>query len=91
MCDDRQWMYDVSKKNGAHIDEWWDKTSDFIERGIKPKIRCPCMKCQNARCFDKVILTSKHLVKYGFTADYETWVFYGKKYTVVAAEESMND
>jgi hypothetical protein len=51
---------------------------------------CPCVKCQNARCFDKVILT-KHLVQNGFTTDYETWMFHGEKYTAVAAKESMND
>jgi hypothetical protein len=83
-------MFDVLKRNGAYIDEWWDKTSNFIEHGIRPKIRCPCIKCQNARCFDKVVLM-KHLVKYGFTTDYETWVFHGEKYTAIAVEESMND
>jgi hypothetical protein len=55
-----------------------------------PKIRCPCIKYQNARCFNKVILT-KHLVKNDFTADYETWVFHGEKYTAIAVEESTND
>jgi hypothetical protein len=72
MGDDRRWMYDGWKRNGAHIDEWWDKTSYFIEHAFSlmttEKIRCPCVKYQNARCFDKVILT-KHLVKYGFIAD----------------------
>jgi hypothetical protein len=47
-------------------------------------------ECQNERCFDKVILT-KHLIQNGFTVDYETWVFHGEKYTVVAVEESVND
>jgi hypothetical protein len=71
-----------------------EKIDDFIERAFSlattPKIRCPCVKCQNARCFDEVILM-KHLVKNGFTADYEMWVFHGEKYTAVAAEESVND
>jgi hypothetical protein len=87
-------MYDDWKRNGAHTDEWWEKTSDFIERAFSlvtaEKIRCPCVKCQNARCFNNVILI-KHLVQNGFTADYETWVFHGEKYTTVAAEESVND
>jgi hypothetical protein len=87
-------MYDGWKRNGAHTDEWWQKTSDFIKRVfslvITEKIRCPCVKCQNARCFDKVILT-KHLVQNGFTSDYEMWVFHNEKYTVVAAEGSRND
>jgi hypothetical protein len=94
MGDDRQWMYDGWKRNGAHTDEWWDKTSDFIERAFSlattEKIRCPFVKCQNAGCFDKVILT-KHLVKFGFTTNSETWVFHGEKYTVVVVEESTND
>jgi hypothetical protein len=49
MGDDRRWMYDGWKRNRAHIDEWWEKTGDFIERVfslmITEKIRCPCMKC----------------------------------------------
>jgi hypothetical protein len=93
MGEDHHWMYDGWKKNGAHIDEWWKKTDDFIERAFSlvttPKIRCPCVKCQNTRCFDTVVLM-KHLVKNGFAADYETWVFHSEKYTAIAAEESMN-
>jgi hypothetical protein len=94
MGDNRRWMYDGWKRNEAHTDKWWEKTSDFIECAfslvITEKIRCPCVKCQNVRCFDKVLLT-KHLVKNGFTVDYETWVFHNEKYTTVAAEESVND
>jgi hypothetical protein len=70
------------------------KDNDFIERAFSltttEKIRCSCVKCQNVRCFDKVILT-KHLVWNGFTVDYEMWVFHGEKYTVVATEASVND
>jgi hypothetical protein len=94
MGDERQWMHDGWKRNGAHTDEWWEKTSDFIKCAFSlattEKIRCACVKCQNVRCFDKVILT-KQLVQNGFTVDYETWVFHGEKYTIVAAEESANN
>jgi hypothetical protein len=94
MGEDRCWMYDGWKKNGAHTDEWWEKTNDYIEHAFSlattPNIRCPCVKCQNARCADKVILT-KHIIKNGFTIDYETWVFHGEKCIVVVAEESAND
>jgi hypothetical protein len=48
------------------------------------------VKCQNVRCFDRVILT-KHLVHNSFTPDYETWVFHNEKYIVLAAEESANN
>jgi hypothetical protein len=45
-------MYDGWKRNETHTYEWWDKTSDFIERAFSlltnEKIKCPCMKCQNA-------------------------------------------
>jgi hypothetical protein len=34
MGDDRWWMYDGWKENGTHIDEWWEKTGDFIERAF---------------------------------------------------------
>jgi hypothetical protein len=48
------------------------------------------VKYQNVRCSDNVILT-KHLVKNGFTVDYEMLVFHGEKYTAVIVEESVND
>jgi hypothetical protein len=45
MGDDHRWMYDCWKKNGAHIDEWWEKTDNFIKRAFSlvttVKIRCP--------------------------------------------------
>jgi hypothetical protein len=70
------------------------KTDDFIERAFflatTPKIRCPCVKCQNTRCAKKVKLT-KHHMKNGFATNYETWMFQGEKYTAVAAEESANE
>jgi hypothetical protein len=50
----------------------------------------PCVKCQNTRCFDNVILT-KHLVRNGFASDYEMWVFHDEKYTIVTVEGSEND
>jgi hypothetical protein len=94
MGDDRRSMYDGWKRKEAQTDDWWDKTNDFIERAFSlvtiEKIRCPCVKCQNAMCFDKVILI-KHLVQNGFTSDYETWVFHGEKYNVVASKEFEND
>jgi hypothetical protein len=94
MGDDHRWMYDGWKRSWEHTDEWWDKTKDFIKRAFSlastKKIRCPCIKCQNVRCFDKVILT-KHLVQNSFASDYKTWVFHGEKYTAVTAEESGND
>jgi hypothetical protein len=78
----------------AHTEEWWEKTDDFIERAFSlattPKIKCPYVKCENARCADKVILM-KHLIMNGFATNYETWVFHGEKYTTVTAEESVND
>jgi hypothetical protein len=87
-------MYYGWKKSGAHTDEWWEKTDNFIERAFSlattPKIRCPCVKCQNMRCADKVILM-KHLIKNDFATDFETWVLQGEKYTAVAAEEFAND
>jgi hypothetical protein len=65
MGDNHHWIYDGWKRNGEHTDEWWEKTGDFIEHALSLettiKNMCPCVKCQNARCFDKVILM-KHLV-----------------------------
>jgi hypothetical protein len=45
MGGNHQWMYDGWKRNGAHIDEWWEKTNNFIERAFSlattEMIRCP--------------------------------------------------
>jgi hypothetical protein len=84
----------VGRKIGHTLMSGGKKTDDFFERAFSlvttPKIRCSCVKYQNLRCFDKVILM-KHLLKSGFTVDYETWVFHSEKYTVVVVEESAND
>jgi hypothetical protein len=49
MSDNHCWMYDGWKKNDTHTDEWWEKTSAFIERAFSlattKNIRCPCVKC----------------------------------------------
>jgi hypothetical protein len=95
----------VGRKIGHTLMSGGKKTDDFFERAFSlvttPKIRCSCVKCQNLRCFDKVIcqnlrcfdkvILMKHLLKSGFTVDYETWVFHSEKYTVVVVEESAND
>jgi hypothetical protein len=93
MGDGHRWMYDGWKRNGAHTDEWWDNTNNFMPKlslSTTEKIRYPCVKYQNERCFDKVILT-KHQVRNGFTTYYKMWVFHGEKYTKVTAEEFVND
>jgi hypothetical protein len=80
MGDDHRWMYDGWNKSGVHSKEWWDKTKDFIERAFPllstSKIRSTCYKCENVRCFEKLIVT-KHLCQNGFVPNYETWVFHG--------------
>jgi hypothetical protein len=49
MSDDRKWMYDGWRKNGAHSREWIDKTNKFIEHAFSLLntgiARCPCNKC----------------------------------------------
>jgi hypothetical protein len=51
--------------SGAHTDEWWDKTKNFIERAFSlsstDKIRCPYVKCQNVRCFEELTLRWFHV------------------------------
>jgi hypothetical protein len=34
MGDDRNWMYDGWRNNGAHSREWVDKTNKFIEHSF---------------------------------------------------------
>jgi hypothetical protein len=87
------WMYDSWNKSGAHSEEWWDKTKDFIQHAFSlssiDKIRYPCDKCQNVRCFE--ITVTKHLCWNDFVPHYFTWMFHDEKYMTVAAEEEGND
>jgi hypothetical protein len=79
---------------GGEVRHTQMETNDFIESAFSlvttEKIKCPCVKCQDARCFDNVILT-KHLVQNDFTSDCEMWVFHNEKYTTATVEESGND
>jgi hypothetical protein len=57
MDDDRKWMYDGWRKNGAHLRELVDKTNKFIELAFSLSntgiTRCPCNKCRNGLSHDK--------------------------------------
>jgi hypothetical protein len=94
MGDDRRWMYNGWNKSQAHSEEWWNKTKDFIKCALSLstiwKIRCPCDKCQNARCFNKLIVI-KHLCRNGFAPHSFTLVFHDEKYTAFIAKVEGND
>jgi hypothetical protein len=82
ICDDRKWMYDGRKKNGAHSREWVDKTNKFIEHAFSLSntgiIRCPCNKCRNGWSHKKKNV-SIHICRFGYISGYEVWVHHGEE------------
>jgi hypothetical protein len=65
MGDDRKWMYDGWRKNGAYSRELVDKTNKFIEHAFSLSntriARCPCNKCRNGLSHDKKKDFNTHL------------------------------
>jgi hypothetical protein len=82
MGDDRKWIYDGWRKNGAHSREWVDKTNKFIEHAFSLSnteiVRCPCNKCQNGLSHDKK-KASIHICRFGYMPGYEVWVHHGEE------------
>jgi hypothetical protein len=80
MVDDRKWMYDGWRKNGAHSREWVDKTNKFIEHAFSLSntgiMRCPCSMCRNGLSHDKKKV-SVHIYRFSYMPGYEVWVHHG--------------
>ena len=91
--DKRRWMYDGRTSQWEFTEEWKEKAEQFVNRAFaipsRPiKVFCPCTKCRNTRRQDKDTL-STHLIKHGFTPDYQTWTFHGEKLAKRARTESQ--
>jgi hypothetical protein len=82
MGDDRKWMYDGWRKNGAYSRELVDKTNKFIEHAFSLSntriARCPCNKCRNGLSHDKKKI-SIHICRFGYMPGYEVWMHHGKE------------
>jgi hypothetical protein len=82
MGDDRKWMYDGWRKNGAHSREWVDKTNKFIEHAFSLSnigiARCPCSKCRNGLSHDKKKIPI-HICRFSYMPGYEVWVHHGEE------------
>jgi hypothetical protein len=96
LVDDRKWMYDGWRKNGAHLREWVDKTNNFIEHAFSLSnigiARCPCSKCQNGLSHDKKKV-SIHICRFGYMPGYEVWVHHGEEVSKneLVVEDAMTD
>jgi hypothetical protein len=81
--DDREWMYTGRLSQGQVIDEWINKTDEFLELAFgeaakgASKIFCPYSNCANRKRQTKMVM-GQHLWKNGFTTDYTLWVYHGE-------------
>jgi hypothetical protein len=77
----RGWVYGGWKKSWAHTTEWMNKTQDFIDHAFSGRlgegVKCPCSRCRNALCEDKMMLTM-HLCKFDFMSGYNVWTHHGE-------------
>ena len=87
-------MYGGWKKGGGHTKEWMNKTKEFVDRAFSLAnnggIKCPCSKCRNSVCEDKMML-SLHLCKVGFMPGYEVWVHHGESVHQIASVVEDDD
>ena len=80
--DDREWMYTGRVTRASMINEWTEKTNEFLE-GVWAQAEgsrfmwCPCKSCGNQKRKTKKVM-GEYLVNYGFTPDYTRWIFHGK-------------
>jgi hypothetical protein len=80
-------MYKKYETEGVVSQEWVDNVLKFVDKiGSDPRversgilIRCPCVKCKNQKFIhqDKIL---EHLIRKGFTPNYEEWVCHGEKH-----------
>jgi hypothetical protein len=89
MSEDRSWMYSDWDKEGTYIDEWMDKTTNFLDHAfaLLKIVRCPYSRCQNMRCLEDKTTIAIHLHNNGFVPDYEVLKFHYEPGTRVIVEE----
>jgi hypothetical protein len=96
MGDDRKWMYDGWRNNGAHSREWVCNTNKFIEHAFSLSntgiMTCPCSKCRNGLSHDKKNV-SIYICRFSYMPGYEVWVHHGKEVLAneLVAEDAMTD
>jgi hypothetical protein len=76
-------MYEGRTSQWDFTDEWRDKTEQFVDSVFaiptRPaKVLCPCVKCHNIKRMAKDEM-SKHLLKFGFTPNYDRWICHGEQ------------
>jgi hypothetical protein len=86
-------MYEGRTSQWDFTDEWRDKTEQFVDNAFaipaRPaKVLCPCMKCRNIKRMTKDEM-SKHLLKFGFTPNYDRWICHGEQPAKRVRKESQ--
>jgi hypothetical protein len=71
-----------------------NKTQEFINRAFSLAnsrgVKCPCSKCRNIICEDKMTLTL-HLCKVGFMLGYEVWMHHSESVRQTASVVEEDD
>jgi hypothetical protein len=89
----RLWMYEGRTSQWDFTDEWREKTEKFVDNAFaiptRPaKVLCPCRKCHNIKRMTKDEM-SKHMLKFGFTLDYDRWICHGEQPAKYVKKESQ--
>ena len=87
----REWMYKGWTKK-RQSPEWVHGTNEFLSKAFGPtakgsdQARCPCNDCKNQKrkVFKDVY---KDLLKHGYVANYERWIFHGEPKATIREEE----
>jgi hypothetical protein len=93
MADDRRAMYDGFNDKGAHSNEWFWITKEFLKLAFADGHReamCLCSRCCNRRMLSECEM-SGHIAKKGFMPDYLVWHQHGEVQPPVAVESDEND
>jgi hypothetical protein len=86
-------MYEGRTSQWDFTHEWRDKTEQFMDNAfaipVRPaKVLCPCIKCHNMKQMMKDEM-SKHLLKFGFTPNYDRWICHGEEPAKRVRKESQ--
>jgi hypothetical protein len=80
---DREWMYMLRRDEHDYELLFIVKVEEFLKHefgesaGGHSLMVCPCSSCDNRRRKDRITM-GKHIVKFGFTLGYHSWIHHGE-------------
>ncbi|KAF7115061.1 hypothetical protein RHSIM_RhsimUnG0068500 [Rhododendron simsii] len=88
---DKNWMT-IRNRMSSQYREGVDSFIEFAMKNATPElaIRCPCVNCFNGKKHSSSLVRI-HLIRFGISKNYETWIYHGEQFPSHQPSAPYND